>query len=639
MAKANDEGPAQPKYEVGTPAVHGMRSFAPETTPAPAAAAGVQPAAQKPPEQAGEPAEKRAIWIVHGMGQQIKLETLDSLTEGLLSVAGKHSPENTKTEPKATAQSVKIGDQTLQRVVLRLKGKGGKPYELHLYEAYWAPLTEGVAKLRDVISFLLVGGFRGLFNSAKQFRLEMFDRTCKFRIPLLSPLYIVITLVVLAALGVLNAVILAATGSQLSLFGNAISINARHWQLLTAFASSVSAIALSFGVLLFLAGLSRPPTSTLAQRREDKLSTHARRWICTIVSWAGTILTAIAIVVCAVFYGLVIWKPALFKNYHGDSTAVLQATSTGLILVVALLAILAVALRAWKRSNRSKNRRFLILMFLAFLTYLACLLLPAAMFRSPDWTTGVFSFLVPPESPWLGPKLASPWWVWPFLGIVSWQVRNLMVEYVGDVAVYISPQKLDRFNQVREKIKDVAYKSASAVYLAKEDGSDSPLYSHVAVVGHSLGSVIAYDTLNRLIREDEFGGNRMQIVDRTCLFETFGSPLDKITFFFTIQAGDSLHIRSRLTEVVRPMIHDYRFRKFPWKNIRSRNDIVAGPLRFYDLPKKCKSAATPSSNPSRSKENRAEEVIDKDASVALAAHVEYWKNPTVWLELLKEVAP
>jgi hypothetical protein len=31
--------------------------------------------------------EKRAVWIVHGMGQQIPFETVDSLTQGLLSVA------------------------------------------------------------------------------------------------------------------------------------------------------------------------------------------------------------------------------------------------------------------------------------------------------------------------------------------------------------------------------------------------------------------------------------------------------------------------------------------------------------------------------------------------------------------------
>ena len=33
------------------------------------------------------PREVRAIWITHGMGQQVPFETVDSLTRGALSVA------------------------------------------------------------------------------------------------------------------------------------------------------------------------------------------------------------------------------------------------------------------------------------------------------------------------------------------------------------------------------------------------------------------------------------------------------------------------------------------------------------------------------------------------------------------------
>ena len=34
----------------------------------------------------GPPREKRAVWVVHGMGQQIPFETLDSLANGILDV-------------------------------------------------------------------------------------------------------------------------------------------------------------------------------------------------------------------------------------------------------------------------------------------------------------------------------------------------------------------------------------------------------------------------------------------------------------------------------------------------------------------------------------------------------------------------
>jgi hypothetical protein len=32
-------------------------------------------------------------------------------------------------------------------------------------------------------------------------------------------------------------------------------------------------------------------------------------------------------------------------------------------------------------------------------------------------------------------------------------------------------------------------------------------------------------------------------------------------------------------------------------------------------------------------------VVDRDAAVPLVAHVDYWKNRTVWNELLREIVP
>src|ERR1700737_4223133 len=109
--------------------------------------------------------EKRAVWVVHGMGQQIPFETLDSLATGLLDAL----PNPTKVTPRF--RTVKVGDQVLQRVELDIDGVDGasgdkplKKYELHLYETSWAPKTEGVAKLKDVVSFLWDGGLGGILT-------------------------------------------------------------------------------------------------------------------------------------------------------------------------------------------------------------------------------------------------------------------------------------------------------------------------------------------------------------------------------------------------------------------------------------------------------------------------------------------
>ena len=51
-------------------------------------------------------------------------------------------------------------------------------------------------------------------------------------------------------------------------------------------------------------------------------------------------------------------------------------------------------------------------------------------------------------------------------------------------------------------IAAVALETARAVY------QSDPAYDRIVFVGHSLGSVIAYDTLNRRLREESIGKSR-----------------------------------------------------------------------------------------------------------------------------------
>ncbi|HEX3543804.1 MAG TPA: hypothetical protein VHT31_04690 [Candidatus Acidoferrum sp.] len=199
-------------------------------------------AAQEPID--GTPREKRAVWVVHGMGQQIPFETLDSLATGILDVL----PNPTQIKPQL--RTVKIADQVLQRVELDIDGihneEPGKPsrkYELHLYETYWAPKAEGVANLTDVVSFLWHGGLRGMLNSVKSFKRAMFGGIATFYIRWFKPLWLVLALLILAALTAINAVILAAGGAQTGLAP--LAFLKMHWPQLTALASCMVAVAVA----------------------------------------------------------------------------------------------------------------------------------------------------------------------------------------------------------------------------------------------------------------------------------------------------------------------------------------------------------------------------------------------------------
>lgn len=230
--------------------------------------------------------------------------------------------------------------------------------------------------------------------------------------------------------------------------------------------------------------------------------------------------------------------------------------------------------------------------------------------------------------------------MWSFLFLVSAVVRKLMVQYVGDVTAYVASNKVDCFDELRAKIKTIAKESLSAVYSAKDPGSDRFEYDNVCIVGHSLGSVIAYDTLNRLLADDMLAGantaaNTVAAADgpagirkRTRLLLTFGSPLDKTAFFFSVIGKTTRHIREHMAAVVQPLI-EYRAcrRRIPWVNVYSRNDIICGKLDFYDFPEGMPGV------------RRVVNTKDEDALVPLVAHVEYWSNSTVWTQLLKRLAP
>jgi len=581
--------------------------------------------------------EKRAVWIVHGMGQQIPFETVDGLAEGIMRV-GTPSTADGRWEPRFRA--VKVGDQTLQRVELDVRNPITKnEYELHLYEVYWAPKTEGVATLADVVSFFWDGGTRGLLNCMKKFKRALMGGVFEFKIGVRNPIYIAIVMLVLAGLALLNAVILAASAAKIGTNPNSsgmLAPLAANFVPITAVASIISAAAITFGCLLFLAEVSKP----------RHIHPWYRRFL-QIVSWTGVAITSFAVVAGGGLLGGAV-LPGSFSLNQGfvrllpskwDATP-LQGMASFLILCSILLVGCALTIRASLRSDRespserSLRRGFLFVLLLGvFVLHIAAVVYPALLAFDVHYSWLAQPQYLKPYTSWL----RNPVWVWPFLIFLSAQIRTLLVEYAGDVAIYVTSNKVDRFDDVRSKIKDIALKSASAVYLARQNGGDDFEYGHIAVVGHSLGSVIAYDALNHLMNDDLLSGNKIHVVQRTKLFESLGSPLDKTTFFFTIQGKDTFQIREQLAAVVQPLIqNEYEFRKFPWINVYSRNDIISGHLDYFDYPRDA--ALTQDQRLIRAQWH-VRNYQDKDAAIALVAHVDYWKNTTAWKLLYDHIAP
>jgi hypothetical protein len=142
------------------------------------------------------------------------------------------------------------------------------------------------------------------------------------------------------------------------------------------------------------------------------------------------------------------------------------------------------------------------------------------------------------------------------------------------------------------------------------------LYSHVVVVGHSLGSVIAYDTLNAIINQDLLDGSGRKAVARTHALITLGSPLDKVAFLFR-QKAKVAFMRDVLSAAYQPMIQSYNHRPRWWINIFCKTDIISGSLEYYDDPARA-----------RTEPRRVMNFRDPYGKWnPKSAHTDYWKRP------------
>jgi len=225
---------------------------------------------------------------------------------------------------------------------------------------------------------------------------------------------------------------------------------------------------------------------------------------------------------------------------------------------------------------------------------------------SPGWSTGL--------SCWLALTLLA---LWAALIVLSGRVRYFLIQYVGDVAAYISAHKVSRFAEVREAIQKASWTVARAIYTALGHDGGAFAYGKVIVVGHSLGSVVAYDTLNAMIREDRVSATPFGAVARTPLLLTFGSPLNKTAFIFRTQMPEGSELREALAASVQPMIQSYDLRPARWVNIYAKADWISGPLEFYD---------DWADQDAAHRAKQVTNVADPDATTPLKAHVEYWEN-------------
>jgi hypothetical protein len=207
--------------------------------------------------------------------------------------------------------------------------------------------------------------------------------------------------------------------------------------------------------------------------------------------------------------------------------------------------------------------------------------------------------------------------------LYTYGLSYFIVEYAGDVAIYVSSYKVSKYEETRTVIQKSVFTVGQQIYEKTRDLAGTPFYDEVVLVGHSLGSVITYDLLNQLIVWDqkEHAG-RHRVVDRTTRLITFGSPLDKTAFLFRTQISPDHHYREALAGLQQPLIMTYAVRPstFKWINLYSPADIISGELAYYD----CQSDVA--GNHACADPNVVENHRDPSAWMPLYAHMQYWNG-------------
>ncbi len=234
--------------------------------------------------------------------------------------------------------------------------------------------------------------------------------------------------------------------------------------------------------------------------------------------------------------------------------------------------------------------------------------------------------------------------VWPLAKTVLlfWIIlylRRILVDYVGDIAVYVTADEKAEHYKARSQILKESTEVLRRLLASAEN------YDRVIVAGHSLGSVIAYDTINRLLDENWALRNppapgpaltRDQLAKLQGLV-TFGSPLDKIYYFFRRQVDEDQAIRAQVLSFLYGFRRGKSYRKygnytmtfgppgtpegdasshpvpgqeFRWLNLWARMDPVSGFLDHYVLD--------------------PQDQLSRPYLLWGSAHLAYWRDPVLY---------
>ena len=554
--------------------------------------------------------ERIAFLVIHGIGQERPYETLDRFARNLKNCL----PGNWNVEPQLDRATDPTHVSTSWvRAALRLTPQDDSsiPYksdpassfkDITLFEYYWAPITQDKITYSGSLLFLVKAGLKPFFNLASNvtaiseasggdrakvgrvFVHEVWRQVCLF-LPMLALL--------------LWLIVWLTSPGTFSYFHD-FKPNAARLVVL-----GVLAVRYLF-LYTCIRGLARSVTPGGARRKSWWLP----------VLWAGLL--------CHVFA----WPFLLAPFAHG-----IASVGSAIALHLPGVRILG----HWSNATRSFAELVRAWPPLPGGSHPA----PPPSISLPVWMGLLDGFHKLLWFLFLDPSLAA--YFHPAVAVVLVLfLRFVFANIVGDVAVYANSDSFSSSYAARTQILEECSASLTAILLEKDDDG-KPVYDRVLIAGHSLGSVIAYDTMNQLrnaVRTSVPPGPTVSGIsgllsaydlERLRGMVTFGCPLNKFFYFFRDMGDQTLTLRTqtldllhgfRLNARIQADVPEPKFKfvpppswvaadqalakDFTWINVYSPLDPISGHILFYDV--------------------KDEDQLSLPHMTPLVAHVQYWER-------------
>jgi hypothetical protein len=484
--------------------------------------------------------KRTAMLVIHGIGEQNPYETLDNFARNLASFFDRECGY------KLTITPEKIEHDDWVEVCIHLSNEDHGPQrqrgEIDLYEYYWAPCTEDKITYRETLWWLA----RTTFNPLRYFAVNL------------------------------------AVQSNEGKVGTA-----------KVFIRELFRILFIYLPLLFALGLG-------ALWYGQQGTNPIKEFLGSVQKWAqqphiGLVVLSLLFFALSAFL-LVYAVRSLPKGLSKKRCIQARAELTWIILAGTIG--IALAFAGWLTG--------IVFNFNPFHT-------PNAIAR--DLLGQVFGLFSPLRL--LGVNLPSEVWGVPIPTgtpilalLLVWLWFNLLQKYLGDVAVYVNTDQKAKNYAARVQILNGSTAALMRLLKAKiiEQGKERLKYDEVILVGHSLGSVISYDTIDELVNHaeatrEEPGGVKADLgiskdeLEKLTGLVTFGSPLDKIYYFFRQQVRSDQAVRAQILsylhafrkvrsnrdygEYAFPRYEPFEPKRLRWLNAWSVMDMVSGKLSFY----------------------------------------------------------